>query len=614
MIPSSGLGDHGPVPPLALGPVEAFVGLADEGIGLALVGRLDGSGPNADGDLFGRRGGRVGDGQAPDGLADPLGDVLGPLDARVLEEDGELGAPVAGRVVAWPAGRGLDGPGHPDQAFVPGHLAVGVVISLEMVDVAEKDGQGAAGPDRAAPAPPELLLEHPAVGDLGQVVDLGQAPELLVLLVQLLVRPPAFRLLLLEEALHDEILPGVPLNGVAGQHAQDVRADEKEVLGPDGLGRRVEDGQGDDLVGGDDQEGGHGRPDEAHPGPGVEDDEDQDQARIIGIPGLALDDGRHGHDAQSAEQGPEGQGPLPDAPERRGIGQKIDQGAQGQEAGQANEPERLHGRGGHRRVQVAHIGRVFVPDDGLGLGLVCCCGAYLGDIRPHFLGAHAVPADMKKNDYIDLICYEMIPLIAKRKLAVFIDVFCEKGYFDAAETERILSTGAKFGLIPKIHSEQFNSIGGVKTAVKVKAISIDHLEVLKGMGIRQLKNTGIIAVLLPGASYFLDISYPPAREIIGNGIPVALATDFNPGSCMTENMQMIMSLASVKMKMTAEEIINAVTINGAYAIFVQNLVGSLEAGKQSDVLVFGFEYYKDLIYHFGVNQIEKVFKKGKRVV
>jgi imidazolonepropionase len=236
------------------------------------------------------------------------------------------------------------------------------------------------------------------------------------------------------------------------------------------------------------------------------------------------------------------------------------------------------------------------------------------DILPTFLGAHAVPADMKKNDYIDLICYEMIPLIAKRKLAVFIDVFCEKGYFDAAETERILSTGAKFGLIPKIHSEQFNSIGGVKTAVKVKAISIDHLEVLKGMGIRQLKNTGIIAVLLPGASYFLDISYPPAREIIGNGIPVALATDFNPGSCMTENMQMIMSLASVKMKMTAEEIINAVTINGAYAIFVQNLVGSLEAGKQSDVLVFGFEYYKDLIYHFGVNQIEKVFKKGKRVV
>ncbi|MCI0472578.1 MAG: imidazolonepropionase, partial [Ignavibacteria bacterium] len=219
------------------------------------------------------------------------------------------------------------------------------------------------------------------------------------------------------------------------------------------------------------------------------------------------------------------------------------------------------------------------------------------DILPTFLGAHAVPAGMKKSDYIDLICYEMIPLIAKRKLAVFIDVFCEKGYFNASETLRILSTGAKFGLIPKIHSEQFNSIGGVKTAVKVKAISIDHLEVLDRKGIRQLKNSGVIAALLPGASYFLNISYPPAREIIGNGIPVALATDFNPGSCMTENMQMIMSLASIKMKMTAEEIINAVTINGAYAIFVQNLVGSLEAGKQSDVLVFGFESYKDLIYH-----------------
>jgi imidazolonepropionase len=236
------------------------------------------------------------------------------------------------------------------------------------------------------------------------------------------------------------------------------------------------------------------------------------------------------------------------------------------------------------------------------------------EILPTFLGAHAVPPGMKKSDYIDLICFEMIPLIAKRKLAVFIDVFCEKGYFDAAETERILSAGAKFGLIPKIHSEQFNAIGGTKVAAKLKAISIDHLEVLNSSGIRDLKNSGTIATLLPGASYFLDISYPPAREIIKNGIPVAIATDFNPGSCMTENMQAIMSLASLKMKMTAEEIINAVTINGAYAIFVNNLVGSLEAGKQSDILVFGFESYKDLIYHFGVNQIEKVFKKGKSVI
>ena len=236
------------------------------------------------------------------------------------------------------------------------------------------------------------------------------------------------------------------------------------------------------------------------------------------------------------------------------------------------------------------------------------------DILPTFLGAHAVPSGMKKNDYIDLICFEMIPLIAKRKLAVFIDVFCEKGYFDAVETERILSAGAKFGLIPKVHSEQFNVIGGVNVALKVKAISIDHLEVLNRKGIKQLKNSGVIAALLPGASYFLDISYPPARNIIENGIPVALATDFNPGSCMTENMQMIMSLASVKMKMSAEEIINAVTINGAYAIFIQNLVGSLEAGKQSDILVFDFESYKDLVYHFGVNQLEKVFKKGKIII
>lgn len=236
------------------------------------------------------------------------------------------------------------------------------------------------------------------------------------------------------------------------------------------------------------------------------------------------------------------------------------------------------------------------------------------DILPTFLGAHSIPPDMSKKEYIDIVCYEMIPQVAKSRLAIFIDIFCEKGYFDAKDTEHVLTIGAKFGLIPKVHTDQFYSIGGVGVAKKVKAISVDHLEVLNQTGINQLRGTEIIATLLPGCSYFLNMVYPPARKLIESGIPVALATDFNPGSCNTENMQMIMSLASLKMKMTAEEILNAVTINSAFALNIQNKTGSLTVGKQSDILVFDFPGYKDLIYHFGVNQLEKVFIKGKSVL
>lgn len=239
---------------------------------------------------------------------------------------------------------------------------------------------------------------------------------------------------------------------------------------------------------------------------------------------------------------------------------------------------------------------------------------YGADILPTFLGAHSIPPGISKKDYIDIVCYEMIPLVAKKRLAVFIDIFCEKGYFDAQDTERILSQGAKFGMIPKVHTDQFYSIGGITAAKRVNAISVDHLEVLNSKGISQLKDTNIIATLLPGCSYFLNMVYPPARKLIENAVPVALATDFNPGSCNTENIQMIMSLASLKMKMSAEEIINAVTINGAFALNIQNKTGSLTPGKLSDILVFDFPDYKDLIYHFGVNQLVKVFKKGKSIL
>jgi len=236
------------------------------------------------------------------------------------------------------------------------------------------------------------------------------------------------------------------------------------------------------------------------------------------------------------------------------------------------------------------------------------------NIIPTFLGAHSIPKEMSKKEYIDLICFEMIPIIAKRKLAKFIDVFCEVNYFDAKETESILKLGAKFGLIPRLHTDQFNSIGGVDTAIKVNAISVDHLEVLKMKDIKKLTGKNIIATLLPGTSYFLNIPYQPARELIENNVPVTLATDFNPGSCMTENLQMIMSLASLKLKMSAEEIINAVTINSACSLFLQNSVGSIENGKLADILIFDFPSYKDLLYHFAVNQLETVFKKGRKII
>jgi len=234
------------------------------------------------------------------------------------------------------------------------------------------------------------------------------------------------------------------------------------------------------------------------------------------------------------------------------------------------------------------------------------------NIIPTFLGAHSVPKDMSKKDYIELICFEMIPQVAKKKLAKFIDVFCELNYFSASETESILSLGAKFGLVPRLHTDQFNSIGGVDAAIKVNAISVDHLEVLKAKDIKKLSGKNIIATLLPGTSYFLNIPYQPARELIESGVPVTLATDFNPGSCNTENLQAIMSLASLKLKMSAEEIINAVTYNAAHSLLLQNSHGSIEKGKYADLLIFDFPSYKDLLYHFGVNGIESVFKKGKK--
>jgi imidazolonepropionase len=245
---------------------------------------------------------------------------------------------------------------------------------------------------------------------------------------------------------------------------------------------------------------------------------------------------------------------------------------------------------------------------------------YLIDIIPTFLGAHSIPHGISKNEYLHELCHNMISIVSKEKLAIFIDVFVEKNYFDMEDADKIFTMGERFGLIPKLHTDQFNSIGGTDVAIKHNAASIDHLEVMGPADIEKLSvfnkvrsNRKITATILPGVSYFLDIPYAPARELIKNSIPVALATDFNPGSCMTENLQTIMSLASLKLRMSAEEILSAVTINAAFAVNMENKIGSIEIGKQADLLIFDMPSYKYLIYNFGVNNLESVYKKGKLV-
>lgn len=245
-------------------------------------------------------------------------------------------------------------------------------------------------------------------------------------------------------------------------------------------------------------------------------------------------------------------------------------------------------------------------------------------ILPTFLGAHAFPDGVPREDYIDSILYDMIPKIAKNnplspplvrgnRLVVFIDAFCELNYFTPKETEQIFQQGKKFGLIPKLHTNQFYSIGGIEMAVRNKAISVDHLEVMKEHDINALAGSSTIACLLPGVSYFLGIPYAPARKLIEKNIPVAIATDFNPGTCMTQNIQLIMSLAVQSQKMSVEETINAVTINAAAALGISGETGSIESGKQADLVIFDFPDYRHLLYNFGENNILNTIKAGKIV-
>jgi len=238
------------------------------------------------------------------------------------------------------------------------------------------------------------------------------------------------------------------------------------------------------------------------------------------------------------------------------------------------------------------------------------------DLVPTFLGAHEVPEEYRgrRDDYIELITQKMMPEVAKRKLAVFCDVFCEKGVFDIEESRKILTAAKNHGFKLKLHADQLTSLGGAKLAAQLGAVSADHLEFIDQEGIQMMKEVGVIGVLLPGACFGLGIrDYPPARKMIDQGLPVALATDFNPGSSMTESVPIILSLACLIMRMSPAETMVASTINSAYAVDKGKEIGSIEKGKKADLVIWKVQNYKEIPYHFGVNLVEQVIKDGKVV-
>ncbi|KAF9660466.1 imidazolonepropionase [Tenacibaculum mesophilum] len=237
-------------------------------------------------------------------------------------------------------------------------------------------------------------------------------------------------------------------------------------------------------------------------------------------------------------------------------------------------------------------------------------------VKATFLGAHAFPTEYKNNreGYINVIIEEMLPKVAEENLADFVDAFCETGYFSVEDTDRILTAAQQYGLTPKVHVNQFTTIGGVQVSIKHNALSVDHLEVMNTEDIEALKGTQTMPVALPSCSYFLSIPYTPARDIINAGLPLALATDYNPGSTPSGNMNFVVATACIKMKMTPEEAINAATINGAYAMNLSNEVGSITKGKKANlILTKEIPSYGFLPYSFGSNLIDAVFINGKEV-
>ena len=235
-------------------------------------------------------------------------------------------------------------------------------------------------------------------------------------------------------------------------------------------------------------------------------------------------------------------------------------------------------------------------------------------IKATFLGAHAIPQEYKTNKsaYLDLIIYKMLPQIVKEQLAEYIDIFCEEGYFSVKDTERLLEAAQSYGLIPKTHVNQFTIQGGVKASVKYKALSVDHLEIMNEEDIEVLKGSECMPTLLPSCSFFLGIPYGPAKKLIENDLPVALATDYNPGSSPSGNMNFVASLGCIRMGMTPEEVINATTINTAYAMGLSQELGSIAVGKKANLFITKpITSYAFIPYSFGHQYIDKIIINGK---
>ena len=239
---------------------------------------------------------------------------------------------------------------------------------------------------------------------------------------------------------------------------------------------------------------------------------------------------------------------------------------------------------------------------------------YALPIKATFLGAHAFPVEYKEDHsaYIDLIINEMLPKIAVENLADYIDAFLETGYFSVDETVKIMEAGKKYGLTPKIHVNQFTAIEGIKACVENGALSVDHLEIVTDEDIEDLKNSNTMPVALPSCSYFISIPYTPARKMMNAGLPIALATDYNPGTTPSGNMNFVVATACIKMKMTPEEAINAATINGAYAMGISKTHGSITKGKKANIILTKpITSFYQLPYEFGSNLIERVMINGE---
>jgi imidazolonepropionase len=234
------------------------------------------------------------------------------------------------------------------------------------------------------------------------------------------------------------------------------------------------------------------------------------------------------------------------------------------------------------------------------------------EVHANFCGAHEVPEEFRgrTDDYVDLVVNEMIPAVVERKLARYVDVFCEEGVFSVKQARRILEAGATVGLRAKFHADEFVTLGGAELAAEIGALSADHLLKARPEGVAHMAKAGVTATLLPGTAFFLGLPYAPARTFLETGVRVALASDFNPGSSMGPSLQLVMTMAVSQMKMSPQEALLGVTIHAAHAMGLERLVGSLAPGKQCDVLLARVPNWRFLSYYYGVNHVSRVIKRG----